>query len=124
MPEQLHFTTKVLGPLAVYRLGKHQVTQTIRAHSSNIIQAALSGKLKVGDQMQVKLDDRIIGLAEYVIMDIVNWEYLDPDDAKRGGFDTLADLEQALQRAGYRFKPLNEYKLYRIQFSWLEEAHA
>ena len=27
------------------------------------------------------------------------------------------DLEQALKRAGYRFKPLNNYQLYRIHFS-------
>ncbi|MBA7643615.1 hypothetical protein ES703_51346 [subsurface metagenome] len=121
MSEQLHFTTRVLGPLAVYRLGEHQVTQTIRGHSSNIIQAALSGKLKVGDRMQVTLDDKVIGLAEYVIMDAVTWEALGIRDARRGGFDTLDDLSEALRRAGYRFKPLNDYQIYRIQFSWQKE---
>jgi len=57
---------------------------------------------------------------ELVSMDLVTWEALDIGDAQRGGFNTLADLAQALKRAGYRFKPLNEYELYRIQFAWLE----
>ncbi|MBA7592135.1 hypothetical protein ES708_34312 [subsurface metagenome] len=57
-------------------------------------------------------------------MDAVTWADLGIDDAHRGGFDTLADLEQALKRAGYRFKPLNQYEICRIQFSWLEEVYA
>jgi len=122
--EQLHFTTRVLGPLAAYRLGEHQVTQTIRSYTSSIVQAILTGRLKVGVQMQVTLDDRIIGLAEYVIMDTVTLDTLTIEDARRGGFDSISDLAFALKRAGYRFKPLNEYELFRIQFAWLEEAYA
>ncbi|GAJ09002.1 unnamed protein product, partial [marine sediment metagenome] len=64
------------------------------------------------------------GHVELISMDAVNWGYLSVEDARRGGFDSLADLEQALKRAGYRFRPLNDYQLYRIQFAWLEEAYA
>ncbi|MBU0847433.1 hypothetical protein KKH23_09645 [Patescibacteria group bacterium] len=55
-------------------------------------------------------------------MDAVTWSALTIDDAHRGGFDSLDELENVLQRAGYRFKSLNEYELYRIQFTWLEEG--
>jgi len=119
----LHFTTKVLGPVAAYRLEKRQVTQTLRSESSSITKAILSGMVKVGDEVQVTLDDKLIGPAEYVISDIVTWDQLEIDDARRGGFDTLDDLAQALKRAGYRFKPLDDYRLFRIQFSWLEEIY-
>jgi len=122
--ESLHFTTRVLGPAAAYRLERRQVTQTLRSESSSITKAILSGMVKVGDEVQVLLDNRSIGPAEYVISDIVTWDQLDIDDAQRGGFDTLDDLSQALRRAGYRFKPLDDYQLLRIQFSWMEEAYA
>jgi len=124
MLEQIRFTTRVLGPAAAYRLEKQQVTQTLRSESSSITKAILSGMVKIGDYVQVTLDDRPIGLAEYIISDIVTWSQLDIDDARRGGFDTLDDLSEALRRAGYRFKPLNNYQLFRIQFSLLEEAYA
>jgi len=114
--EQLHFTIKVLGPLAAYRLKEHQVTQTIRSYSSSIVQALLPSRPKVGDQMEVKLDGRPIGLAEYITMDVVNWEYLNLSDARRCGFDTVDDLGQALKRAGYSFRPL-----YRLLFFWQKE---
>lgn len=121
---QLNFTTRVLSPIAAYRLEQHKVTQTLRGYTSSITQAALTGKLKVGDQMEVLLDDHLIGHAEYVKMDSVTWVNLDTADAQRGGFDDLAELEKALQRAGYRFRPIDMYQLYRFQFSWLEEAYA
>jgi len=122
--EQIHFTTKVLGIPAAYRLTTHQLTQTIRSKESSITKAILSGILKVGDQVEVTLDGAKIGLAEYVIMDETSWIFLGSKDATRGGFDSKDDLEQALHRAGYRFKPLDDYQLYRIQFSWLKEVYA
>ena len=69
--EQLHFTIKILGPLAAYRLKEHQVTQTIRSYNSNIVQALLSNKPKFGDQMEVMLNRRPLGLTEYITMDVV-----------------------------------------------------
>ena len=118
---QLHFTTKILGPLAAYKLTNYRVTQTLRSKNSCITKNIQSGLVKAGDRMEVMLDNNIkIGLAEFVIMDTVTWGDLNAKDAARGGFDGLDALEKALQRAGYRFKPIDMYQLYRVQFSWLE----
>jgi len=122
--EQIHFTTRVLGPVAAFRLEQRQVTQTLRSDSGTITEAILRGRVSAGDRLGVFLDRIFAGHAELVSMDAVKWGALGIRDAQRGGFDTMADLEQALKRAGYRFKPLNEYELYRIQFTWLEEAYA
>jgi len=107
MIEQIRFTTRVLGPVAAYRLEKRQVTQTLRSESSSIVTSILNGRASVGDQLEIA----------------VTWRSLALDDAHRGGFDSLEDLSKALQRAGYRFKPMDDYQLFRIQFSWLEEAY-
>ena len=122
--ERLHFTTRVLGPAVAYRLEKRQVTQTLRSESDSITNAILLGRVSAGDHLEVFLDRIFVGHAELVSMDTVTWEALGIRDARRGGFDTLADLSEALKRAGYRFKPLNQYELYRIHFTWLEEACA
>lgn len=124
MSEQIRFTTQVLGCLAAMRLENRQVTQSLRSESDSLTKAILEGRASAGDQLEVSLDGIIIGRAELVYTDAVAWEALDIDDARRGGFDDLADLEQALKRAGYRFKPLNDYQLFRIQFTWLEKANA
>jgi len=52
-------------------------------------------------------------------MDRLKADELSIDDAKRGGFDNRFELAYALKRAGYRFKPLDEYLLYRCHFTWL-----
>ncbi|MBA7574581.1 hypothetical protein ES708_16390 [subsurface metagenome] len=124
--EQIRFTTRVLGPAAAYRLEQRQVTQTLRSDSNPITESILRGQVGAGDRLEVFLDRIFVGHAELVSisMDAVTWEALGIRDAQRGGFDTMADLEQALKRAGYRFKPLNEYELYRIQFTWLEKVYA
>jgi len=57
-------------------------------------------------------------------MDVATWEAINIEDARRGGFSNRFELAYALQRAGFRFMPLNQYELYRIQFAWLEEAYA
>ena len=119
--EQIRFTTRVLGPVAAYRLERHQVTQTLRSDSSSITESIIRGRVSAGDRVEIVLDSILVGHAELISMDAVNWEALGIIDAHRGGFDSrLEELEAALGRAGYRFKPLNEYQLYRIQFSWLE----
>jgi len=124
MIERLHFTTRVLGAAAAYRLEKRQVTQTLRSDSSSITESILNGRVSAGDRLEVVLDGIIAGHAELVSMNAVTWEALGIDDARRGGFDNRFELAYALRRAGYRFKPLNQYELYRIQFLWLEEAYA
>ena len=118
--EQIKFTTRVLGRTAAQRLEQHQVTQTLRSKTDSIVQAILGGRLRVGDQMHVVLDDRLIGLAQYVIMDRVTWKQLTIDDAQRGGFDTRFEMAYALKRADYRFKDLEDYFFWRCLFSWPE----
>jgi len=122
--EQLHFSTRVLGPAAAYRLERGQVTQTLRSESSSITNAIIDSRVSAGDRLEVVLDGLLVGNVELISMDAVTWSALTIDDAHRGGFDSLDELENVLQRAGYRFKSLNEYELYRIQFTWLEEAYA
>ena len=122
--EQIHFTTRVLGPVAAYRLEKQQVSQTVRSDSHPITESILRGRVSAGDRLEVLLDRILVSHVELISWDAVTWEALSVDDALRGGFDNLADLEQALKRAGYRFKPLSDYQLYRIQFRWLEAAYA
>jgi len=121
--EQLCFTTRVLGSAAAYRLEKRQVTQTLRSDRSSITDSIIQGRVSAGDRLEVLLDSRLVGNVELVSMDAVTWEALDIDDARRGGFGNRFELAYALQRAGYRFMPLNQYELYRIQFTWLEEAY-
>ena len=124
MKETLHFTTRVLGPAAAYRLEQRQVTQTLRSESDSITNAVLLGRVSAGDKLEITLDTIIVGHAELVSMDVVTWEVLGMRDARRGGFGNRFELAYALQRAGFRFMPLNDYQLYRIQFSWLEETYA
>ncbi len=122
--EELRFSTRVLGPAAAFRLEQHRVTQTLRSKGDIITNAVLLGRVSAGDRLEVFLDGILVGKVKLVSWDAITWEALSIDDAHRGGFDTLPDLKQALERAGYRFKPLNEYEFYRIQFTWLEEVHA
>ena len=122
--ERLYFTTRVLGPAAAYRLELRQVTQTLRSESDIITNAVLLGRVSSGDKLEITLDTIIVGHAELVSMDAITWEALGTRDARRGGFGNRFELAYALQRAGFRFMPLNQYELYRIQFTWLEEAYA
>jgi len=122
--ERLHFTTRVLGPAAAFRLENHQVTQTLRSESDSISNAVLLGRVSAGDKLEITLDSIIAGHAEFISMDAVTWEALGMRDARRGGFGNRFELAYALQRAGFRFMPLNQYELFRIQFTWLEEAYA
>jgi len=119
---RINFTTHILGPLATLRLRHEKVTQTLRARDSLITEAILSGEVKVGDQIRIALNNRILGIAKLSIFDRVSWAELDIDDAHRGGFDSLPELGLALKRAGYRFKSLDGYTFYRIQFQWLEKV--
>jgi len=114
------FTAHVLGPLAALRLKQEKITQALRDRDSSITEAILSGEVKVGDQMRIALNSRILGIAKLSACDRVRWDELDIDDAHRGGFDSLQELGLALKRAGYRFRSLDGSTFYRIQFQWLE----
>jgi len=116
--QSINFTTHVLGPLAALRLKHEKVTQTLRAKDSLITEAILSGEVKVGDQIRIALNNRILGIAKLSACDRVRWDALDIDDAHRGGFDSLQELGLALKRAEYRFRSLDGSTFYRIQFQW------
>ncbi len=107
-----------MGPLAALRLKREEVSQTLRARDSLIVEAILSGEVKVGDLIHIALNNRILGIARLSIFDRVSWTELDIDDAHRGGFDSLQELGLALKRAGYRFRSLDGSTFYRIQFQW------
>lgn len=121
---QIRFSTHVLGPVAAYRLEKHQINQTLRSASDSVTNAFILGRVSAGDRLEVFLDGILVGKVKLISIDVIPWAALNADDARRGGFDTLADLSEALKRAGYRFKPMDDYQFHRIQFAWLEEAYA
>ncbi|GAI02864.1 unnamed protein product, partial [marine sediment metagenome] len=93
--EQLHFTTRVLGPAAAYRLENRQVTQTLRSESDSIANAFLLGRVSAGEKLEVTLDSILVGAAKLVSIDTVTWEDLTIDDARRGGFANLFQLAYA-----------------------------
>jgi len=83
MMERLHFTTRVLGPAAAYRLEKRQVTQTLRSGNDTITESILHGRVSAGDRLEVLLDSAVVGKAELVSMDAVTWDALGIVDAHR-----------------------------------------
>lgn len=119
---KLDFTRRVLGPDAASQLLKHQVWQTIRSETADITLAVLGGQLKPGDWIEILLDKVSLGQALYHGYAIV-YKELDVNDAQRGGFATVDELKRALRRAGFRFKPLDSYELYRHQFFWLSDTN-
>jgi hypothetical protein len=116
--ERINFTTAVLGAKATARLREHQMTQTMRSGTSSIVLAVNDGRLSPGDMIQVTLDDEFVVYARFTGMEKISCEQLTQEDARRGGFDNRFELAYALKRAGYRFKPLDEYPLYRCHFTY------
>jgi len=114
--EKLEFTTKVLGAVAAGRLREKKVTQTLRSPNCSIVNALIHGSLTIGDRVEVTLDNEFIGHAYPADVDRIKGASLTPSDAERGGFDSVEDLTNGLERAGYRFKKLDGY--YRIRFDW------
>lgn len=117
-PFHLNFTRQVLGEKATYRLQNQRVSQTIRSQSESIVDEVLHSRLKVGDVVEVALNDELVGTSQLVSVDRVTWNKLTQEDAARGGFDTIGELQNALLRAGFRFKPIESYLFYRIRFQW------
>ena len=115
--EQLEFTSQVLGPAAAEKLKRGEVTQTLRSRQGNVVQSMLQGDLTPGESLEIIFDGNVLGDAEYQGMDQVWMSELTPEDATRGGFDSLDELRKTLLRAGFRFQP--DYSLYRIRFRFL-----
>jgi len=122
VPFRLNFSTKVLGEKAAERLRNQKVSQSIRSQSSTIVDEMLHNRVRVKDTIEIALDDILVGLAELGSVDRVTWDRMTQDDAERGGFDTTGEQQNALLRAGYRFKPIQYYQFYRIQFEWVKYA--
>ena len=114
----LNFTRKVLGPEASLKLERHEVTQTIRAGTSDIVKGIMNSELRAGDKLRIALDGENIGLASLIACHWMPAADLTSEDAQRGGFNTVDELGAALKRAGYRFKPLIDYVFYLVQFGW------
>jgi len=119
---RLNFKTKVMGEDGAAKVRLHEVTQTLRLPQSDIVIAFLNSTLKIGDQMEVALDDEVIEKASLSLIDRIDWESLTLMDVTRGGFSNKPELYTALQQAGYRFPPMNNFLFYRILFTWLEGA--
>jgi len=109
--KKLSFTERVLGLDAAVQLRNKKLVQTIRSDKE------IEG-LAERDLVTITLDDREIAKAVITSIDKVRLSELAKDDAERGGFPTLPHLEDALKRAGFRFKPLSEYIENRVLFTW------
>lgn len=116
MPEEIKgelvFTKRVLGAKASDRLEKHLVTQTLRSKPAVI---GLSVPVVLQDREKVSV---ALGNVAFKSVERVKWSDLTFEDPHRGGFDDMEELASALKRAGFRFKPLEEYSFFRIRFSW------
>lgn len=119
---RLNFTGHVLGKEAAEKLHRQEVTQTVRGKTEDIVVALSRGELGREDSVEIFLDGDKLGEAEIVDWELITADELYPDDAHRGGFSGRLELLDALRRAGYRFKALKDYVVYRIQFSWLVAA--
>jgi hypothetical protein len=109
--DALRFTSWVLGKGASIKLTRKEVIQTIRSHKET------NGFLE-GSEVDVMLDGEWVG--NTVIESIVHTPFreLTEEDASRGGFFNLSALKDAARRAGYRFKPFEEYQGNVIRFRW------
>lgn len=115
----LRFTSRVLGQSATKDLISKDVCQTIRSEDATLIKL----KAKPGDCFPVVLQDHWgieLTIGTITITEILPtyWREVTQQDAWRGGFLSKPELARALKRAGYRFKPLEEYQLYKIAFTW------
>ena len=115
---RLNFTSYVLGAGATEKLRRHEVTQTVRSKSSDIVVAVLNGYLDIGDPIEIFIDGEELGEAELSYWEGLSADELDEKDAQRGGFNTVAGIVLALRKAGYRFKALKDYDVFRVRFKW------
>ncbi|MDG7023036.1 MAG: ASCH domain-containing protein [Nitrososphaerota archaeon] len=108
----LSFSVRVLGTTASQALRDGKVLQSIRSRHS-----AAPFLRRRGQVVAVYLDGkflyhvRITEIKQKPLRDLTQF------DAELGGFLTLKELQGAVKRAGFRFKPLHEYTgTFAIQF--------
>lgn len=119
MSRALNFTSKVLGPKAVEQLRAGKVRQTVRS----MVEAA-PFLTKRGCNVDIALDGAVLYQAELTSVKLRRLADLDQFDAELGGFDSLYLLRDALRRAGFRFRPFEEYEDFAIQFQKVREDPA
>lgn len=113
---RLDFHTKVLGRKAAKRL----------RHLNGFFLTFRSEPVNRYIFYDIYLDDKKLGRAWPTIYNEVRLNIdgktnlgigiLNEVTASLGGFDTVEEQQQALKRAGYRFKPLDKYWAYPIIF--------
>ena len=120
---KLEFSSKVLGPSASDKLLHKQIIKTFRSHK--YAERTLGTYKRYGldwfkeEEVDVHLDGLFIGQAT-----ISYCRYprsindLQAKDAWYAGFSTKEKLFAALKRAGFRFRPLADYKFVEIVFQW------
>lgn len=117
---RLNYTTQVMGTEGAERVRNQEVTQTLRSPRSDIVAAFLNFSLRIGNEMEVGLDNKVVGKASPLLIDRTDWDHITLMDATRCGFTSMPELGAALERAGYRTGPMNTFLFYRVQFEWLE----
>lgn len=101
--DRLNFNTRVLGEKASKRL--RDLSGLFLTLRSQLVQ----------EEVEVYLDGNKLGVATVKIKPyLLPLHILTLSHARLGGFDTVAEQQLALGRAGYRFKPLSAYKAYVI----------
>lgn len=113
----MHFSTYVLGANAADALRKKLMAQTIRSEKF-----LKENELRVGDVVQIFLDNVLYGLVKIASLHPVNLGDLTLLDCMCGGFCTLPELRKALNRAGFRFRKFTEYNACKIVFAWQDHA--
>lgn len=112
----LDFTSRVLGREAVEQLRAKCITQTIRS-----VKSGSRFFTSRGSTVSVVLDEsETIGQARISEVKTISFRDLNDFDAEIGGFSDFIELIMALQRAGFRFKPLRQYNGIKIGFTWLK----
>lgn len=100
----LEFRSRILGREAADRLRCGGVTQTIRSRRE-----ASKFFMRRGSHVKVLLDGKFLYPARIIEISVKPLRSLDVFDAEIGGFTVLSELHAALKRAGFRFKPLQDY---------------
>ena len=125
----LLFSKWILGACATEALQHKLVSQTIR--SQKFLDET---KLECGDIVQVALQrvplntERFpegyvadyIGNVKIASITPVNLGELEALDVVRGGFLSLLQLQNALRRAGWRYKALSCFSAYCVTFGWVQ----
>lgn len=114
----LAFTSRVLGPKPVEQLKAGKVLQTVRSRKE-----AAPFLTKQGSEVPIALDGRPLYRARITSIRRAMLADLTDFDAEIGGFENVFQLRSAARRAGFRFRPFEEYECFCIQFQPVKGSH-